>query len=223
MITQVFIESKYKKWYLRLCENAKNRAAPATYTEKHHIIPRSFGGSNAEENVVSLTAREHYIAHLCLVKCTEGEFKRKMLLAVRMFVHPIKTNPGYRGMRINGRLFSILREQAKQVSAEQVRERCKDPKYIKKLSESQKSYVHSKVSPEGRANLKAASLRRGQNPEYRRKLSEAALKRSQNPIYTEKQRLSHLGKKHTTTWALSNETRERQRIARLRYWAEKQG
>lgn len=38
------------------------------YTEKHHILPKSMGGSNEEENLVKLTAREHYIAHLLLHK-----------------------------------------------------------------------------------------------------------------------------------------------------------
>ena len=38
------------------------------YCEKHHIIPRSLNGSDDEDNIVNLTAREHYIAHLLLWK-----------------------------------------------------------------------------------------------------------------------------------------------------------
>ena len=38
------------------------------YCETHHIIPKSLGGSNAPTNLVNLTAREHYIAHLLLWK-----------------------------------------------------------------------------------------------------------------------------------------------------------
>jgi len=34
----------------------------------HHIIPRSLGGLNDKINLVNLTAREHYIAHLLLWK-----------------------------------------------------------------------------------------------------------------------------------------------------------
>lgn len=38
------------------------------YCERHHIIPRSLGGTNNKVNLVNLTAREHYIAHLLLWK-----------------------------------------------------------------------------------------------------------------------------------------------------------
>ena len=38
------------------------------YTEKHHILPRSLGGSNSLENLVALSAREHFICHLLLTK-----------------------------------------------------------------------------------------------------------------------------------------------------------
>lgn len=38
------------------------------YTELHHIIPKSLGGSDNSNNLVLLTAREHFIAHLLLSK-----------------------------------------------------------------------------------------------------------------------------------------------------------
>lgn len=42
-----------------------NRSAGVGY-EKHHILPRSLGGSDDETNLVYLTYREHYIAHRML-------------------------------------------------------------------------------------------------------------------------------------------------------------
>lgn len=36
------------------------------YYECHHILPKCLGGSNDKENLVLLTAREHYIAHKLL-------------------------------------------------------------------------------------------------------------------------------------------------------------
>lgn len=38
------------------------------YFETHHKVPKSIGGTNDRNNLVNLTAREHYIAHLLLVK-----------------------------------------------------------------------------------------------------------------------------------------------------------
>lgn len=36
------------------------------YYEKHHIIPKWMGGSDKKENLVLLTAREHYLCHYLL-------------------------------------------------------------------------------------------------------------------------------------------------------------
>lgn len=38
------------------------------YCESHHIVPKSLGGTNDKCNLVNLTAREHYVAHLLLWK-----------------------------------------------------------------------------------------------------------------------------------------------------------
>jgi ssDNA-binding Zn-finger/Zn-ribbon topoisomerase 1 len=38
------------------------------YSENHHIIPRSLGGKDTPDNLVSLTPREHFIAHFLLYK-----------------------------------------------------------------------------------------------------------------------------------------------------------
>ena len=53
----------YKKLYETLIHNAKERDMVDGYTEIHHIIPRSEGGSNDKDNLVELTPKEHYVAH----------------------------------------------------------------------------------------------------------------------------------------------------------------
>jgi hypothetical protein len=64
----------YKKHYNRLIERARNRKLDC-YTENHHIIPRCMGGGNKKSNLVRLTAEEHYIAHILLVKIYPSETK----------------------------------------------------------------------------------------------------------------------------------------------------
>jgi hypothetical protein len=61
----------YKKNYDLLIEKCNNRNIEG-YIEKHHIIPKSLGGSDEKENLVALTAREHFIAHLILAKIHGG-------------------------------------------------------------------------------------------------------------------------------------------------------
>jgi hypothetical protein len=75
------------KWYYSLMENAKNRKfEEPTYTEKHHITPKSLSGSNSKENLVRLTVKEHIIAHLLLIKMVEGDMRRRMGFAYIMMM-----------------------------------------------------------------------------------------------------------------------------------------
>ena len=73
----------YKRIYTQICERAKNeyitgfrmKYKPSfsgfTYYEGHHILPVCLGGTGrsdnwSHENIVPLTAREHFIAHWLL-------------------------------------------------------------------------------------------------------------------------------------------------------------
>ena len=38
------------------------------YHERHHIIPKCFGGSNKKDNLIDLYAKEHFIAHKLLAE-----------------------------------------------------------------------------------------------------------------------------------------------------------
>lgn len=75
------LTNKYSKLYYKITSNAAQRITEG-YTELHHIIPQSIGGSNDKENLVELTAREHFICHWLLIKMTEGEDRSKMLYAL---------------------------------------------------------------------------------------------------------------------------------------------
>lgn len=76
------IQNKYSKIYNSIIERARSRINPVEfYIEKHHIMPKSLGGSNEFSNIVALTAREHYIVHHLLVKMTIGNDHRKMIHA----------------------------------------------------------------------------------------------------------------------------------------------
>lgn len=75
------LTNKYSKLYYKITSNSKQRITEG-YTELHHIIPQSLGGSNDKENLVELTAREHFICHWLLIKMTDGEDRSKMLYAL---------------------------------------------------------------------------------------------------------------------------------------------
>ena len=57
----------YQKIYDDLIDSRRIRECQAdAYYEKHHIIMKSMGGTNDSSNIVSLTAREHFLAHWLL-------------------------------------------------------------------------------------------------------------------------------------------------------------
>lgn len=76
----MFKDNKYSKCYFSIINRAKSRSL-SSYYEIHHIIPKSLGGTDDCENLVYLTAREHFICHLLLVKMTSGQAYHKMLCA----------------------------------------------------------------------------------------------------------------------------------------------
>lgn len=58
----------YQRIYDRLIADRRSKPIPDGYTEKHHIVPRSLGGSNRKENIVRLTPGDHLFAHKLLAK-----------------------------------------------------------------------------------------------------------------------------------------------------------
>jgi hypothetical protein len=57
----------YQLHYDNLISTRKQRIPlDGVYYEKHHIIMKSMGGTNDSENIVKLTAREHFLAHWLL-------------------------------------------------------------------------------------------------------------------------------------------------------------
>lgn len=79
----------YEKIYNSLIQSRKPQGLDKSkldgYYEIHHIVPRCLGGSDEESNLVLLTGREHYIAHLLLTKFTAGAKHLKCLHALAWF------------------------------------------------------------------------------------------------------------------------------------------
>lgn len=92
--------------YLNFIEYCKNLHFNE-YTETHHIVPRSFGGTNCEENLIKLGARHHYIAHLLLAKATCSP---KMIKALHKMTYS-KSHHVQRNYKISSRNYAYLREE----------------------------------------------------------------------------------------------------------------
>lgn len=94
MIT--FLDNKYTKIYFQLIEKRKKEILlkEDMYCERHHIIPKSLGGGDEKDNLVNLTAREHFMAHLLLTKMVDDELSlvkmnwalHKMCFSGKMYI-----------------------------------------------------------------------------------------------------------------------------------------
>jgi len=101
--------NKYTVWYDSIINKA--RATPFSgYTETHHIIPRSLGGSNDSTNLVELSARQHFVCHWLLTKIYTGQDRGKMINALVMMQSENTYQQRY-NTKITSRVFATLREE----------------------------------------------------------------------------------------------------------------
>jgi hypothetical protein len=99
----------YKRHYELLIKKSKNRVLEG-YKERHHIVPRCMGGNDDKDNIVELTAREHFLAHLLLVKIYNNNYR--LIRAVAMMC------VGQEERKTTNRLYGKIRELWKESMSE---------------------------------------------------------------------------------------------------------
>jgi hypothetical protein len=96
----------YKKIYSDLIDRRKkNPLSVNEYGENHHIVPKSLGGLDDNNNLVRLSAREHFISHLLLSEMYEKESHKwyKMNHAFQMMCSNSNSHLRY----INSRIYEL--------------------------------------------------------------------------------------------------------------------
>jgi hypothetical protein len=98
----------YSKIYYSIVENRKKHPYNG-YTETHHIVPKSLGGTNDKNNLVNLSAREHFICHLLLTKMYSDDTPNyyKMVKAFMMMLNARSYN---QERFLSSRKYEVLRE-----------------------------------------------------------------------------------------------------------------
>ncbi len=95
----------YQRIYNQIIERARTRQLEG-YVEKHHIVPRCLGGTNNTENIVQLTAREHFICHQLLCEIYPDNDKLKYALYLMNIGKQKHKNADY---RISSRTYERLK------------------------------------------------------------------------------------------------------------------
>ncbi len=109
----MFIQNEYYIKYQEMIENRNNNPYDG-YTEKHHIIPVSLGGSNDPINIVALSGEEHLKVHILLPYFTEGTDRVSMIYAWNMMSNRNGTPMDYEE-------YSELKENHSKVASDRMR------------------------------------------------------------------------------------------------------
>lgn len=119
------LDNKYSKWYGQLIEKRKKYplSKGEGYCENHHAIPECLGGKNTKENMVFLTAREHFVAHLLLTKMYVGRAKKKMHFA---FHAMRRKKAGMQRYEPNSHIYEILVKLIDRKPSEETRKKMRE-------------------------------------------------------------------------------------------------
>lgn len=104
----------YSRIYNQICNRAKGRTLVG-YKEKHHIKPKCLGGDNSKNNIVELTAREHFVCHLIL--CEIYPSNPKLIHAAWMMSNNKSCNHK-RDYVVSSRTYELLRQKHAQILSE---------------------------------------------------------------------------------------------------------
>ena len=195
--------NKYTTWYTAITERATTRTL-VDYKERHHIVPKCLGGSDNKENLVDLTAREHFICHWLLTKMHTGESKSKMVYALNGMKRNGKYTQRYE-TKITSRVYENLKKEFAIVHSATMKGRPAHNKGVPMAAEQKekikKTATGKVMSPESIA--KGVAKRTGQKrtaaqkEKISRSLTESLAKNPRGPMSTEhklKRSVSLLGK-----------------------------
>ena len=162
--------NKYNRWYQDITDRAKNRNLDS-YTEKHHIQPRSLGGTDEPGNLVALTAREHFICHWLLVKMTTGQDHHKMLNALRM-MRAKKAGQERYNTTITARVYESIKQEYAELQG-------------KLLGGKGNGMFGKHHTPDAKEKIRQARLGNKLTPEQHEKLVKNTLGKKKPPITKE--------------------------------------
>lgn len=101
----------YSLIYQDLINRAKTRDLDMNVIyEKHHILPKSLGGSDEPSNLVKLTLREHFIAHRLLVKIHRNDQQNYAKMSYALW-WMCKTKMQQDSSLVNSHAYQVARTQ----------------------------------------------------------------------------------------------------------------
>ena len=172
------------------------------YHERHHILPKCIGGTDDEENLIDLFAREHYIAHKLLA--LENPENYSLQFAWNMMSHCFNSKNNIRE-EINEEQYEILRKNFREACSKVNKGKILTEAHKNKISKANKGKI---VSEETKRKMREnhADYSNGKHPIHGKHHSEQSKlnmkigQQNRSEEWRKKQSQSHKGKKHTQEW-----------------------
>jgi hypothetical protein len=184
--------NKYTAWYTAITNRARTRKLEG-YTERHHVMPKSLNGTDDKNNLVDLTAREHFICHWLLTKMYTGEAKSKMIYALNGMKRNSKFTQRYE-TPITSRVYESLKKEFSIVHSAIMSGRQANNKG-RPMSEEQKIKIREtkaanpfRPTDEWKAALAARRTGQTHSDETKLKMSLAAKGKPKGPMSEENKR-----------------------------------
>jgi len=181
----------YERIYNQLCERSQSRKWSKFTYEKHHIIPKSLGGTDAKFNIAILTPREHALAHLLLVRFLTGEHKAKMIFALKTMLSYRNKNRNQLTTRQYETLRQTYQTQSQSPEYRAMRSAITKAQWTpeRRAAVAEKTRQQWKTGPkresfasdEYRAKKAKQTKERWQDPEWQKKQSKWAIAQWQDP------------------------------------------
>lgn len=96
----------YKNRYIKFINSLMQ--TNLDYTEVHHVCPKSLNGTNDVNNLISITARQHFIAHWLLWKAYKTDALTRAFWAM---CHQKNKFQLQRYTKINSRTYQVLKKE----------------------------------------------------------------------------------------------------------------
>lgn len=145
--------------FIRTILDTRGRfACEGEYHERHHIIPKSLGGSDDLENLIDLYAKEHYEAHKLL--SDENPGNTSLQYAFFMMSTCVSQNKGR--YKCTAEEYEIAKKRVSECGFSE--------ETLKKMSDAKKG---KPLSEEHRKHMSEAQTGRKHSPEARLKMSLA--------------------------------------------------
>lgn len=207
-ITKISFNNKYQKWYRNICVKATLRGSNRKiikglvgYVEAHHVLPKSFllGGEKDRNNLVYLTAKEHFVCHRLLTKMFPKDSGFGIKMQYALWLMATAENSDQNRYRISSRIYAFIKSEFAKMQGPVMAQRVSgegnpmfgktgnlNPTYGKRCPpEIIEMLKNREVSPETRKKISQANSGRKRSDAVKLEMSRARRGRALSDVHRE--------------------------------------